>query len=176
MPAAVRPFTGLISTSSRDSFFWLIDGGRGVRILMGDVADRRAVADLLERTSIPSRPELPKGRLAFEPITSLHDLMRQIAETDVVVATRYHNVVCALKMGRPTVSVGYSAKNDALMAEMGLRGFCQHVERLDVDLLIEQFGQLVEGRERYSRRSAWRTAPAEERLDHQDAFLAAHLL
>ena len=100
---------------------WLLDHGYAVRLLMGDAADQRAVNDLLANLSA-ARAALPKDRLVFETMSSLHDLMRQIAATDVVVATRYHNVVCALKLGKPTVSVGYAEKNDVLMAEMGLGG------------------------------------------------------
>jgi polysaccharide pyruvyl transferase WcaK-like protein len=154
---------------------WLLDSDYPVRVLMGDTADQRAVNDLLARIG-RARPELPKDRLAFNPIASLHDLMDQIAETDVVVATRYHNVVCALKLGRPTVSIGYADKNDVLMAEMGLRGFCQHVERLDVDLLIEQFSRLIADREQYEQAIDGANRAIQERLDHQDAILTARLL
>ena len=96
--------------------------------------------------------------------------MRQIAATDVVVATRYHNVVCALKLGKPTVSVGYAEKNDVLMAEMGLGGFCQHVERLDLDRLIEQFTQLVADRQRYEPGIRKANLACQERLDRQDSL------
>jgi polysaccharide pyruvyl transferase WcaK-like protein len=154
---------------------WLLDRGHAVRILMGDAADQRAANDLLENIGA-ARPDLPGQRLAFEPISSLHDLMRQIAETDVVVATRYHNVVCALKLGKPTVSIGYAEKNDVLMAEMGLGSFCQHVERLNVDLLIEQFTQLVADRERHERRIEAVNLAYRERLERQDSILASRFL
>ena len=45
------------------------------------------------------------------------------------------------------MSLGYAEKNDVLMAEMGLGRFCQHIERFDLDLLIEQFTQLVAQRQ-----------------------------
>jgi polysaccharide pyruvyl transferase WcaK-like protein len=153
---------------------WLLDHGYAVRILMGDVADQRAVRDILANLSV-ARRHLPKDRLVFETMSSLHDLMRQIAATDVVVATRYHNVVCALKLGKPTVSVGYAEKNDALMAEMGLDAFCQHVERLDLDLLIEQFSRLIADRERYERSIRKANLACQERLDRQDSLLIACL-
>ena len=154
---------------------WLLDQGHAVRILMGDTNDQRAVNDLLANLAA-ARPDLPDDRVQFEPMSSLHDLMRQISATDVVVATRYHNIVCALKLGKPAISIGYADKNDVLMAEMGLDGFCQHVERLDLDRLIEQFGQLVADRARYeiSIDKAYQACRA--RLDRQDALLAARLL
>jgi polysaccharide pyruvyl transferase WcaK-like protein len=154
---------------------WLLDDGCAVRILKGDAADRRAVDDLLANVTA-ARPGLAKDCLVSEPMSSLHDLMRQIAKTDVVVATRYHNVVCALKLGKPTVSIGYAKKNDVLMAERGLGRFCQHVERLDVDLLIGQFGHLIANRQRYEHGIAEANSTSRARLDHQDALLAARVL
>ena len=72
--------------------------------------------------------------------------MQQMAGPDLVVATRYHNVVCALRMGKPTISIGYAAKNDALLAEMGLADYCQHIEELDVEILQAQTLRLISER------------------------------
>jgi len=76
-------------------------------------------------------------------VSSLHDLMEEISETDVVIATRFHNIVCALKMEKPVISLGYSAKNDVLLAEMGLDEYCQHVDTFDVEVLIAQFEKSI---------------------------------
>jgi polysaccharide pyruvyl transferase WcaK-like protein len=96
--------------------------------------------------------------------------------SDIVVATRFHNVVCALKLGRPTISVGYADKNDVLLADMGLGGFCQHIEKLDVELLIEQFIALVADRHEHERRIEEAVQAYQQRLADQDAFLASRLL
>jgi polysaccharide pyruvyl transferase WcaK-like protein len=124
---------------------WLLDRGHRVRILTGEETDQQAVDDLLAALAA-ERADFPRERVVAEPVHSLHDLMRQIGETQVVVATRFHNVVCALKLARPTVSLSYARKNDVLMAEMGLGGYCQHVERFDVDLLMKQFAELAANR------------------------------
>jgi polysaccharide pyruvyl transferase WcaK-like protein len=152
---------------------WLLDQGHRVRILMGDAADRDAVADVLSRVA---RPDLAQDRLVADPMRSLHDLMRQMAETDVIVATRYHNIVCALRLGKPLVSLGYAEKNDVLMTEMGVGRFCQHVERFDLDLLIEQFTQLVVERQRYEDAIRRANLSYQERLERQDSILASRLL
>ena len=68
--------------------------------------------------------------------------MRQIASVDTVVASRFHNVLCALMLAKPTLSVGYAAKFGALMEEVGLAEFCQSAHSVDVDRLIEQFTEL----------------------------------
>jgi len=154
---------------------WLLDRGHPVRILMGDIADRRAVGDVMSRIAI-ARPDLPDGRLRADPMQNLHDLMGQIAETDVVVATRFHNVVCALKLGKPTVSIGYAEKNDVLMKGVGLGSFCQHIERLSLDRLIEQFTQLNAERSRYEKSIESTNLLYRRRLEQQDSLLASRLL
>jgi polysaccharide pyruvyl transferase WcaK-like protein len=154
---------------------WLLDQGHRVRILMGDAADQDALADVLGKVAT-AKPHLAQERLVADPMRSLHDLMRQMAETDVIVATRYHNIVCALKLAKPLVSLGYAEKNDVLMTEMGLGSFCQHVEHLDLDLLIEQFTQLVAQRRSYEDSIRRTNLAYQERLERQDAILVARLL
>lgn len=120
---------------------WLIDDGRSVRLLVGDTYDGAVVeeitADLRE-----SRPGLDPSRVVAEPVSSFADLMRAMAPAGTVVATRYHNVMCAMKLGKPAISLGYSSKNTALMADMGMSEFSQFAHSLDVDKLIEQFTEL----------------------------------
>lgn len=101
---------------------WLLDRGHHVRILMGETTDQRAIDDLLKAVA-RKRPDYRRERVAAEPAHSLHDLMRQIAQTQIVVATRFHNIVCALKLSKPAVSIGYAKKNDVLMKEMGIGNF-----------------------------------------------------
>ncbi len=110
------------------------------------------------------------------PAETLHDIMKQLAAADAVVATRYHNVVCALKLGRPTLSIGYATKNDELMAEMGLADFCQHIEQLDVDQLIAQFQKLIAERKTYERRIRETTARFMDSLREQDDLLFGRCL
>ena len=154
---------------------WLLDRGHPVRLLMGETADWEAVTDVVTKVAI-ARPNLPPDRLLADRSDSIHALMRQLAETDVVVATRFHNVVCALKLGKPTVSIGYGEKNEALMAEMGLGRFCQHIEPLDLDLLIDQFTHLISDRRGYEQSVRDANLRLQTRLDRQEALLTLDFL
>jgi len=153
---------------------WLLDRHYRIRILTGDRFDRSAVDDLMQALAAEGRTPAP-DRLVAEPTPTLRDVMQQIALTDIVVATRFHNVVCALKLGRPTISVGYAGKNDVLLTEMGLGAFCQHIETLDVDGLIEQFGTLVADRQKHAQRIRQTVRAYQQQLTDQDALLAARL-
>ncbi|GAA1511733.1 polysaccharide pyruvyl transferase family protein [Kribbella lupini] len=120
---------------------WLVDEGYRVRLITGDPSDQEvvsAVVDDLRRT----RPGLADERLVNEPAASFGELMDQLAGVDLVVASRFHNVLAALKLAIPTISISYAAKNDVLLAETRLAEFRQPIQSLDVQRLIEQFRAL----------------------------------
>jgi polysaccharide pyruvyl transferase WcaK-like protein len=158
------------------SFFvrWLIDGGRKVRLFVGDPGDDRALQDILANLQI-HRPDLDPARVVAEPVTSFAELTRAMAPVGTVVATRYHNVICALKLAKPTISLGYAAKNIAVMADAGLSEFCQYTNQLDVDLLIEQFTKLENRSAQLRRKIAERNITNARLLDAQFATLSTVL-
>ncbi|MFY0610033.1 MAG: polysaccharide pyruvyl transferase family protein [Hyphomicrobiaceae bacterium] len=153
---------------------WLLDNGHFVRILMGEKSDLQAVNDL-KTTLSEARPRLDRGRVIAEVPHDLHDIMRQIGEVDLVVATRFHNVVCALKAGRPTISLGYAKKNEALLADMGCDGFSQSIEEFDVDKLKQQFRDLSNHLSLYQQRIAEGVARLEYDLVTQGQLLSQRL-
>jgi polysaccharide pyruvyl transferase WcaK-like protein len=151
---------------------WLLERGYLVRVLMGDEADRRAIDDLLAAVRA-RRPDDSLGEaITFAPARTLHDVMQQMADTDIVVATRYHNVVCALRMCKPTISIGYAEKNDALLREVGLAEFCQHVEHLDLDLLQAQTARLIADRATFESKLRDALARFQSRLREQEDLIA----
>lgn len=153
---------------------WLVDQGRSVRLLAGDTIDQRVV-DGVVADIWGQRPGLGTGTLIAEPAHTLGELMQQLATVETVVATRYHTVICALKLAKPTLAVGYGAKFDALMAGMGMTEFTQSARAVDVDRMIEQFNELErQAPELVARVTSHSTANA-ELLDRQFDQLSALL-
>jgi polysaccharide pyruvyl transferase WcaK-like protein len=113
---------------------WLVSSGRPVRLFTGDQVDAPVAEEIMA--------ELGPERISIASVSSLDGLMREMASVDTVVATRYHNVLCALKVCRPTLSVGYAAKNEVLMAELGLGEYCHPARNIEVATLIGQFIEL----------------------------------
>jgi polysaccharide pyruvyl transferase WcaK-like protein len=122
---------------------WLVDNGRRVRLFVGDTNNsdetvvEEIIADIREH-----RPDLDPAWVVAEPVSTFAELMHAMEPAGTVVATRYHNVVCALMLSKPTVSIGYGEKNAVLMADTGLAEYCQSIGSLDVGRLIEQFTDL----------------------------------
>jgi polysaccharide pyruvyl transferase WcaK-like protein len=153
---------------------WLVDNGRPVRLFTTDVHDekimREVISDLRAR-----RPRLDPSQVIAKPVPSLDELMQQLASVETVVASRFHNVLSALKMAKPTLSVGYAAKFEALMTEMGLAEFCQSARSLDLDRLMAQFTELESRSAELRQKMVERTAANARLLDHQFATLSALL-
>jgi polysaccharide pyruvyl transferase WcaK-like protein len=154
---------------------WLLDSGYHIRLLTGDVGDKPAV-DKVMTLATSDHPQSFRDRVIAEDARSLSDIMRQIAETDILIASRFHNLVCALKLGLPAISISYAKKNDELLREVGLGEFRQNIEELDTGLLIRQFTKLLGERERYIKTVA--AAAAEYRMDlqRQEALLLSKIL
>jgi polysaccharide pyruvyl transferase WcaK-like protein len=153
---------------------WLVDNGRSVRLFTTDVHDER-IRDEVIAYLRARRPQLDPSRIVAEPISSIDELMRQIASVDTVVASRFHNVLCALMLGKPTLSVGYAAKFGVLMEEVGMAEFCQSAHSVDVDRLIEQFTELESRSPQLEQMIMERTAANVRLLNHQFATLSALL-
>jgi polysaccharide pyruvyl transferase WcaK-like protein len=115
---------------------WLLDRGRRVRLYTTDQEDQPILRALLadvqaQRTGDPD--------IEVEPVSTLSELMLRLAAVDTVVGSRYHNVLCALKLSKPTLAIGYAAKHDVLMRDMGLGDFCEPARSVDLNRLIAKF-------------------------------------
>jgi polysaccharide pyruvyl transferase WcaK-like protein len=153
---------------------WLVDNGRSVRLFTTDAHDEPIMDEVIAHLRA-HRPQLDPSQIVAEPVPSIDELMRQIASVDTVVASRFHNVLCALMLAKPTLSVGYAAKFDVLMEEAGLAEFCQSARSVDVDRLIEQFTELESRSPQLQQMIMKRTAANVRLLDDQFATLSALL-
>jgi polysaccharide pyruvyl transferase WcaK-like protein len=115
----------------------LLDRGRTVALVIGDEGDREFAAQITDAVR-RGRPGLCPGRVWLSDASTLEAIMEDMSEAEVVIGSRFHNVVCALKMVKPTISLGYADKNDDVMAEFGLGAFCQSMESFDLDRLLGQ--------------------------------------
>ena len=154
-------------TKLRSFVVWLVAQGYEVRLIIGETpTDLRPVRELLAEPGALQAAQ-QAGQLAAPPIENAADVLAALAETDLLVATRFHNVVSAYLLGRPVLSVGYSTKNDALQADAGLGDFCQQVDDFDVARLQVQFQQLVARAGEAGRAVAERVATYRSQLDEQ---------
>ena len=91
--------------------------------------------------------DLPDDAVQVRECTMFDELTAEMVRAEVVIASRFHNLICALRLARPTVSVGYAGKNRHLMEALGLDDYCQDIEHLDASLLVAQVKAAHEERE-----------------------------
>ncbi|OXM53935.1 polysaccharide pyruvyl transferase family protein [Amycolatopsis alba] len=146
----------------------LVSDGRPVRLFIGDRADRQVVDEIMR--------ELDSPLITAADTSTLDDVLRAMSAVETVVATRYHNVLCALKLAKPTLSIGYANKNKVLMTTLGLGEFCQSAKEIDFDALVRQFAELESRAAELSEIVAKRGAKQVRLLDEQFAELSAAFL
>jgi polysaccharide pyruvyl transferase WcaK-like protein len=114
----------------------MLDEGYDIKVIEGAVEDTSAI-DVFVAMMAERRPEArSQGTVRFHRHHTFAELLDDLAEVDVLVATRYHNVMAALMTGTPVISIGYAAKNTELMKLFELEAYCHHVEEFEVDGLI----------------------------------------
>ena len=121
---------------------WLLDAGFSVRLFGGDDSCDYAVAQEILTGVTPRAQEAGMGTAAEIAIvrpSSYSEMLGELNDVGMVVATRYHNVLGALLLCKPTVAVGYAQKFVSLMEAMGVTEFSQLAHQLDVTRLKEQF-------------------------------------
>ena len=91
---------------------WLIDNGRRVRLFIGDTngSDDVVVQEILADVRM-FRPELDDSWVVAEPVSTFSEILEAMEPLGAIIATRYHNLVAALKLSKPTIAIGYSPKH-----------------------------------------------------------------
>jgi len=126
---------------------WLLEREYDVRLLIGDFMDVPTTREF--KSMLKARlGNYDEGRVIAEPIASAKDLLSQLAATDFVVGTRFHNVLLALFLNKPSIAISFHHKCSSLMNQMGLSEYCQDIHDLNADRLIEQFCDLEKNAER----------------------------
>ncbi|MBK9170086.1 MAG: polysaccharide pyruvyl transferase family protein [Bryobacterales bacterium] len=124
-----------------DFVAWLLHRGYAVRLLVGEEGDTiaagRVAAEVRGAVGVDEA-----SRLVCAEIDSVETLLEEIAATDVLIGTRFHNVVYGLLLDKPVISIGYAARNAALLQDAGLGNYSQQIEALDVAVLKEQFNDV----------------------------------
>jgi polysaccharide pyruvyl transferase WcaK-like protein len=154
----------------------VVDAGHSVRLLVGDDIDVPVAIDLRDAV-LAERPWLARDAIVFDPVSTLGEYMSQVVDLDAVVASRFHNVLCALMCGVPTIAVGYGEKHRVLMERFGVSRFSHAIRSLDVDALELSLEMLLDEGDRLTPKllavaAAERQALA-DRLSRMDELISS---
>lgn len=126
-----------------DFVMWLVEKGYEIRILQGDVQydgdARRGLRQRLEQRGI----RYQEAAINDEGCNSVDQLLAQLADCDLIVSPRFHNLLLGLMLDIPVISISYDSKNDCLLDSFELNRYHQPMSELSVQMLTEQFSDLV---------------------------------
>jgi polysaccharide pyruvyl transferase WcaK-like protein len=118
---------------------WLIHTGASIRFLPGVVgADSDVIRDLIARFQDLDL----HGRVVTNRIESVDDLLHELSETDVVVASRFHGVLLSHVAHKPVLALSYHPKVENLMGEMGHEEYCLSIDDFSVAQLKTTFEKM----------------------------------
>jgi polysaccharide pyruvyl transferase WcaK-like protein len=144
---------------------WLLEQGYDVRLLIGDLADTHVTREF--RSLLKDSVEYEDGRIIDEPAESVEDLLSQLAATDFVVATRFHNVLLSLLLNKPVIAISFHHKCSSLMNEMALSEYCEDINNFTSDRLIDQFCELQKNAAHIKWTIRRQVAACQDALDEQ---------
>jgi chemotaxis protein methyltransferase CheR len=144
---------------------WLLEHDYDIRLLLGD-GDRSVIGDF--RSALEAQlGGYDEDRVVDQQIVSVHDVLAELADTDVVVATRFHNVLFAMLLDKPTIAISFHHKCTSLMSQMDVSEYCHDIHQMDADRLIAQFRQLERNEQAVKRTIARGCDRARTALDEQ---------
>lgn len=145
---------------------WLLAREYDARLLIGDVGDRRVTEEF--RSLLKERSLIyDEARIIDEPVSSVEHLLSQLAATDIVVATRFHNVLLALLLNKPVIAISFHHKCTSLMSEMGLSKYCHDINHMNAGRLIEQFQDVERNAEKLKPVIRQKVEQSRKALDEQ---------
>jgi polysaccharide pyruvyl transferase WcaK-like protein len=158
-------------SKTADFVTWLLEHEYGVRVLIGDISYDQAVRRDLKKLVENRGYKYEDQQIVDEPASSVEQLLSQLATTDIVVAPRFHNILLALMLNKPVIALSYNEKNDSLMAGVGLAEYCQPLDHLDVDRLIQQFVKIEKNANNIRPYVKQKTEEYRRALDEQYSFI-----
>jgi polysaccharide pyruvyl transferase WcaK-like protein len=164
--AAFQEYLETLVESSK----WLLDRGYDIRLLSGDSADSHARREF-RRVLQERLPTYNCDRIIDEPVASVADVLSQIAMTDFVVATRFHNIVFGFLCGKPVISISFHHKCESVMAMMGMSDYCLEMDGLKADQLTSAFRRLEANAPTLRPSIRERTTAFRQALDQQYSML-----
>jgi polysaccharide pyruvyl transferase WcaK-like protein len=157
---------------------WLLENDYDVRLLIGDISDvdvKRELMGFVKGELSRLGRSIDPSRIMDDPTISVEDLLSQIAATDIVVATRFHNVLLAVLCGKPVLSISFHHKCESLMRAVDLSDYCVDINDLKSDKLIEKFCELERNAEEVKLLVAEKVKVFREALDEQYRLIVKHM-
>jgi polysaccharide pyruvyl transferase WcaK-like protein len=149
---------------------WLLARGYRISLLIGDVNDAKVAKEFRSqlRAALGGYDE---ERISDQPAGCVEELLTQIAATDIVVATRFHNVLLAILLNKPVIAISFHQKCKSLMSDIGLMEYCHDINQMSAERLIEQFQRAESNAEKVKLAIRQRVEKSRSALEEQYSLI-----
>jgi polysaccharide pyruvyl transferase WcaK-like protein len=144
---------------------WLLQQDYDVWLLLDD-DDTAVIADFKDALQ-GHVGRYEQSRVVYESARSVQEVLSEINTADVVVATRFHNILMSLLLEKPVIAISFHHKCSSLMHEMGLSEYCHDIGDIDGAVLIAQFEALTQSAPDVTRAIAQRIEETRKALNRQ---------
>ena len=145
---------------------WLLAHDYDIRLLLGEAGEWTVLQEFKSRLKA-RLGAYDEERIVDEPARSVQELLSQLVATDIVVATRFHNVLLALVLNKPVIAISFHHKSVSLMNDMGLAEYCHDIDCMNASRLIEQFQDVAKNAEKLKPVIRQRVEASRKALDEQ---------
>jgi polysaccharide pyruvyl transferase WcaK-like protein len=146
---------------------WLIENQYQIVLFPGEInQDRRVIKDikaLLTQQGV----SIPNTQLIDRAILTVDELMEQISQIDLVLASRFHSVLLSYVAHKPVLAISYHPKIDVLMANLAQAEYCLDINTFEIDSLKEKFQSLESNLEHSRQQIIQKTREYRTALDAQ---------
>jgi polysaccharide pyruvyl transferase WcaK-like protein len=104
----------------------LLERGLDLVLVVGDDADELPTEDLMRLIELSCHPRAAAvRRVRRSDFTALSQTLKN---TDLVMASRFHVLLAALKLRRPIIALSHASKDDDLLGQFGLSDYVHSIE------------------------------------------------
>jgi polysaccharide pyruvyl transferase WcaK-like protein len=118
---------------------WLLQNHYTILFFVGEDGVDRPVIQEIREIITKSGVVYTQDQIIENPISTVDDLMFQLAETDLVVASRFHGVLLSQLLNKPTLALSFHDKIDSLMADSDQTEYCLSIDDFEVEILKARF-------------------------------------
>lgn len=120
-----------------DAMAQVTDDGAQVVLVGADRVDMD-VAHEVRAAILTARPGLRDDAVLVREFMTFTEMTEEMRRAEVVIASRFHNLIRALRLARPTVPAGYAKKNHHVMEALGLEAYSRDLADVDASSLVAQ--------------------------------------
>jgi polysaccharide pyruvyl transferase WcaK-like protein len=155
---------------------WLAQNNYKIIMFSSCIGEDTSVTKLVKDVLQHSGKSIPDDQIVDAAILTVEDLILQLSNVSIVVASRLHSVLLATLLNKPIIALAYHFKLDMVMQEMGQSEYCLRIDHFSVEELKEKFISLEKNRETIKAQLGQETQRCQLALDQQYQYLFKQLL